>query len=171
MPTQAPFEQEYRKRPQLSPQEIAAVVDYVMTRSQGSKSLPQISVFAPDAAALRKGRQIYAENCEQCHAATGRGGGAVGYRNIAPSLMDDSPLEIGEAVREGPDVMPRFGTGIIDDKSLNLLVAYIGYLKTGQYNPGGLQLANIGPVAEGFVAWAFGLGALVLLVRRIGTGE
>ena len=39
----------------------------------------------------------------------------------------------------------------------------------GAPNAGGLSLAHAGPVGEGFVAWLFGLGALVLFVRCIGT--
>ncbi|MBV9264029.1 MAG: cytochrome C, partial [Candidatus Eremiobacteraeota bacterium] len=41
-----------------------------------------------------------------------------------------------------------------------------------QRNPGdagGISLHHVGPVAEGFVAWLFGLGALVLFIRKIGT--
>ena len=114
---------------------------------------------------------MFAENCEQCHGATGSGSGAVGYRNVAPSILDDSPVEIAEAVREGPDVMPVFGPRVIDDKSLDDAIAYVGYLRTAQYNPGGLQLANLGPAAEGFAAWVLGMSFLVLLARRIGTAE
>jgi ubiquinol-cytochrome c reductase cytochrome c subunit len=113
---------------------------------------------------------VYAENCQQCHGATGHGD-AVGYQDVAPELMDSTPLQVAEAVRMGPDVMPKFGPNVIDDRSLNDLIAYVVYLQHGQYNPGGLQLANWGPVPEGFVGWTFGIGLLVLLARRIGSTE
>lgn len=171
MPAEAPSEQEYRKQPEFSQPQIAAIVNYVMTRSQGSKTLPAVAQLAPRPETLRKGREIFEESCQQCHGATARGGGALGYRNIAPSLMDDTRLEIAEAVREGPDVMPVFGPRVIDDQSLDSLIAYVEFLKNGQYNPGGLQLVNMGPVAEGFIAWTFGIGVLILLVRRIGGNE
>lgn len=67
--------------------------------------------------------------------------------------------------------MPVFGPRVIDDKSLDDAIAYVGYLRTAQYNPGGLQLANLGPAAEGFAAWVLGMSFLVLLARRIGTAE
>jgi ubiquinol-cytochrome c reductase cytochrome c subunit len=117
---------------------------------------------------LRKGRAVYAENCEQCHGVGARGD-AVGYQDVAPDLMDSTPIEIAEAVRMGPDVMPRFGPKIIDDRNLNDLIVYVQFLQRGQYNPGGLALANLGPASEGFVAWTVGLGLLVLLARRIGS--
>jgi ubiquinol-cytochrome c reductase cytochrome c subunit len=85
--------------------------------------------------------------------------------------MDSTPRQVIEAVRMGPDVMPKFGPSIISDSDLNDLVAYVEFLKHGEYNPGGLQLANWGPVPEGFVAWTVGIGLLLLFVRRIGTTE
>lgn len=167
MPTMVPWEQEFHHRPQFTPPQIAAIEDYVMSRSRGDKTLPS-STVPPAGYGLRKGREIFEANCQQCHGATGHGDGAVGYRNVAPSIVDDSPLEIAEAVREGPDVMPKFGPKILDDAGLGNLIAYITYLQRAQYNPGGLQLANLGPVAEGFIGWVFGMGLLVLFVRRIG---
>jgi ubiquinol-cytochrome c reductase cytochrome c subunit len=85
--------------------------------------------------------------------------------------MDASPLQIAEAVRTGPDVMPRFGPKIIDDAALGDVITYVNYLQHAKYNPGGMQLANLGPVPEGFIAWVVGIGLLVLFVRRIGTTE
>ena len=168
MPASIPFEQEQRKAPLFSQAQIGALVQFVMSRSNGSKWLPaQRDVAGGDAI---KGRAIYAENCEQCHGATAHGD-AVGYQNVAPELMDAAPREIVEAVRMGPDVMPKYGPKIISDRDLNDLVAYVAFLQHGEYNPGGLQLANWGPVPEGFVAWTFGIGLLVLLARRIGTTE
>ncbi|HZZ63963.1 MAG TPA: c-type cytochrome [Candidatus Baltobacteraceae bacterium] len=165
MPAAIPFEQEEHRVPSFPPAQIAALVAFVASKSSAEKTLPVVG--AGDA---KKGREVFAENCEQCHAATGHGD-SVGYQDVAPELMDDTPREIAEAVRMGPDVMPKFGPKIIADQRLNDLVAYIQFLQHGQYNPGGLQLANFGPVPEGFIAWVIGLGLLVLLVRRIGTTE
>ncbi len=165
MPAEVPWEQEFDKPPAFTHAQIAGIVAYVMSRSSGNKQLPIVRLGN-----VQHGREIYAENCEQCHAATARGN-AVGYADIAPSLMDASPQEIAEAVRMGPDVMPPFSTKQIDDRAMGDLAAYIEFLQNAKYNPGGLQLANIGPVAEGFIGWVFGIGLLVLLVRRIGTTE
>lgn len=173
MPAEVPFEQEMHKGPRFSASQIESLVDFVMSKSTGDKMLPAVQVPSLNRTPpemLRKGRQVYEENCEQCHSATGRGD-SVGFQDVAPELMNATPLEIAEAVRMGPDVMPVFGKKIIPDKNLSALVAYVQYLQRGKYNPGGLQLANWGPVSEGFMAWTFGLGLLVLLVRRIGTTE
>ncbi len=173
MPAMVPFEQEYDKPPFFTPPQNRAIVSYVMSKSTGEKLLPAVQVPPLSQASdetLRKGRQVYEENCQQCHAATGRGD-SVGYQDVAPDLMDAGPMQIAEAVRTGPDVMPKFGPKIIDDGNLNDLVSYIQYLQRAKYNPGGMQLANWGPVSEGFMAWVFGLGLLVLLIRRIGSTE
>lgn len=173
MPAEIPFQQEMHKPPRFDAGQIVDIVDYVMSKASGDKTLPVVN--APDFAkapsgVLQKGRQVYEENCEHCHAATGHGDG-VGYADVAPELMNATPEEIAEAVRMGPDVMPVFGKNIINDDDLNALITYVGYLQRGKYNPGGLQLANWGPVSEGFMCWAFGIGLLVLLVRRIGSVE
>jgi ubiquinol-cytochrome c reductase cytochrome c subunit len=165
MPAAIPFEQEEHRAPLFSQPQISALVQYVASRSSGSHTLP--SVGPGD---MVKGRAVYVENCEQCHAATAHGD-AVGYQDVAPELMDATPIEIAEAVRMGPDVMPHFGPNIISDRDLNDLIAYVQFLQHGQYNPGGMQLANWGPVPEGFIAWTVGIGLLVLLTRRIGTTD
>ncbi len=173
MPASVPFEQEYQKAPTFNRAQIDSLVEFVMSRSSGNRKLPSVQIPTLAHASndmLRSGREVYEENCQQCHAATGRGD-SVGYLDVAPDLMDSDPLQIAEAVRTGPDVMPRFGPAIIDDSHLNDLIAYIRYLQRAKYNPGGMQLANWGPVSEGFVTWAFGIGLLVLLIRRIGSTQ
>ncbi|HEV2260771.1 MAG TPA: c-type cytochrome [Candidatus Rubrimentiphilum sp.] len=166
MPAQFPWEEEFDKPAVFSRAQINALIAYIMSKSTGEKTLP-VLVHGGD---LRSGRIVYVENCAQCHSATARGE-SVGYRDLAPSLMDTAPEQIAEAVRMGPDVMPKFGPHVIDEKKMADLVAYISWLQTAKYNPGGLQLSNWGPFSEGFIAWVVGLGLLVLLVRRIGTTE
>ncbi len=174
MPTQGPYEQEYDATPQLNREQIAAIVAFVASKSSGERSagavLPPPQQGGAASAPVRAGRETFEENCEQCHSATGRGDGATAYRDVAPELMNADATTIAEAVREGPGVMPKFGTRVVDDRQLAELTAYIGYLQHGHYNPGGLQLANWGPVSEGFIAWVFGLGLLLLFTRRIGEG-
>lgn len=169
MPAAVPFQEEMHKLPFFPPQQVRDIVSYVMSKSIGNKVLPTVTIGYDDET-LRSGREVYEENCEQCHAATGRGN-SVGYANVAPSLMDATPQDLADAVRYGPDVMPKFGPNVIDQKHLDDLASYVWYLQHAKYNPGGLQLANWGPVSEGFVAWTFGMGLLVLLVRLIGSVE
>lgn len=169
MPAAVPFEQEMHKAPFFPPQQVRQIVSYVMAKSGGNKVLPAVTLHTDDES-LRAGRQVYEANCEQCHSATGHGD-SVGYANVAPSLMDATPQDLADAVRYGPDVMPRFGPDVIDQQHLDDVASYVWYLQHAKYNLGGLQLANWGPVSEGFIAWTFGIGLLVLLVRRIGSTE
>jgi ubiquinol-cytochrome c reductase cytochrome c subunit len=169
MPAPVPFEQEMHKVPYFPPRQIRNIVAYVMSKSNGNKILPTVTL-RNDPESIRSGRQVYDENCGQCHAATGHGN-SVHYANVAPSLMDATPQDLADAVRYGPDVMPRFGPNVIDQRHLDDLASYVWYLQHAKYNPGGLQLANWGPVSEGFMAWTFGIGLLVLLARRIGSVE
>lgn len=166
MPAEEPFVQHYDHTPMFTEDQNLSIVAYVLSKSGGNKMLPAVQGRGN----VESGRRVYAENCEQCHASTAHGN-SVGYRDVAPELMDASPLQIAEAVRVGPNVMPKFGPSVIDDAALADVIAYVEYLQHAKYNPGGLQLANLGPVAEGFIAWVVGLGLLVLLVRRIGTVE
>ncbi|HKU66693.1 MAG TPA: c-type cytochrome [Candidatus Baltobacteraceae bacterium] len=169
MPALVPFQQEMHKAPFFPPQQVRDVVAYVMSKSDRNKVLPSVTLRGDDES-LRSGRAVFEENCQQCHSATAHGD-AVGYANVAPSLMDSTPQDLADAVRYGPDVMPRFGPSVIDQRRLDDLASYVWYLQHAKYNPGGLQLANWGPVSEGFMAWTFGIGLLVLLVRRIGTTQ
>ena len=169
MPAAVPFEQEMHKLPFFPPRQVRDIVAYVMANSDGNKVLPSVTLHSDDES-IKTGREVYEENCEQCHAATGHGN-SVDYSDVAPSLMDSTPQDLADAVRYGPDVMPRFGPNVIDQRHLDDLASYVWYLQHGKYNPGGLQLANWGPVSEGFIVWTFGIGLLVLLARRIGSVE
>ena len=169
MPAAVPFEQEMHKLPYFPPQQVRDIVSYVMSKSDGNNVLPTVTLRS-DTQSIKTGRNVYEENCEQCHAGTGRGN-AVDYADVAPSLMDATPQDLADAVRYGPDVMPKFGPNVIDQRRLDDLASYVWYLQHAKYNPGGLQLANWGPVSEGFIAWTFGIGLLVLLARRIGSVE
>lgn len=165
MPASVPWEQEMRKQPAFTPEQIDALVAYVVQAGHGDARLPAIS-----GGDVRRGRQLFAENCAHCHGVTAHGA-SVGYQNYAPSLMESTSREVAEAVRVGPGVMPAFGPDVLAPGSVADVARYVRYLQTDTANPGGLALANVGPVAEGFVGWAFGLGLLVWLVRRIGTTE
>jgi ubiquinol-cytochrome c reductase cytochrome c subunit len=173
MPAQVPFEQEYHKRPAFTQGEIRSILAYVMSRSSGDKNLPVVAAepATPALDTLRKGRELFGENCQQCHGVSAHGEASVGYHDVAPSLMDATPQEIAEAVREGPSIMPRFGPKVLSEQDLANVVTYVRFLRKAQYNPGGLQLANLGPVSEGFVLWAFGMILLVLLTYRIGSTD
>jgi ubiquinol-cytochrome c reductase cytochrome c subunit len=64
--------------------------------------------------------------------------------------------------------MPVFPPSAIDDQQLASIVRYVEYLKDPE-DPGGASLGRVGPVPEGFVAWVFGIGAILLIARWLGA--
>jgi ubiquinol-cytochrome c reductase cytochrome c subunit len=163
MPLSDPHEEAVRKRPAYTNDEIDALVAYVGSLGNGPK-LPAVDVEHADVAA---GGELFRANCAPCHSASGAGG-ALSYGNAAPPLSQAEPLQVGAAVRSGPGQMPVFGPEVLDDKQLSDVAAYVQYLRHPQ-DPGGVPIGRTGPVPEGFVAWFFGMGALVALVAWIGT--
>lgn len=167
MPAAVTGPQQLEHAPKLDDAQIRSLVAYVTAVGGGNAAIPVVA--AGNAA---RGRDLFAQNCQACHGVTAHGA-SVGSSEVAPSLMSVAPRQIAEAVRIGPGVMPPFGTDVVKRRDLNDIVAYVALLQRQSYanNPGGLQLANIGPVAEGFVGWVFGIGLLALLCRRIGTTD
>jgi ubiquinol-cytochrome c reductase cytochrome c subunit len=163
MPLAQPGAQAVRKEPTLSPAEIKAITAYLVALSPGEGTpIPNVH---PAAGSLSEGQRIYELNCAPCHSATGNGG-AVGPE-AAPSLKHATPTQIGEAVRIGPGSMPVFDQTVISDQELNSLVRYVLYLREPE-NRGGLGLNLGGPIVEGFVGLAIGLGAVIIVMRFIG---
>jgi ubiquinol-cytochrome c reductase cytochrome c subunit len=167
MPAAIPTGQPLHQRALLDDAQIRAVVAYVTHAGGGDPALPAIHTGDP-----ARGRTVFVQNCQACHGVSGRGA-SVGYSEVAPSVLIATPEEIAEAVRVGPGVMPRFGRDVIEDGGVNDVIAYVDLLRDrdGHMGAGGLQLGQIGPVAEGFVGWVFGLGVLVLLCRWLGTPD
>lgn len=168
MPASAPGVQQTHQAQALDEFQIDAVTAYVAGFSQHADL--QLPLVIPGDAA--RGRELYAENCEQCHGA-GATGGAVGpgeFR-VAPTLMQATVFQVAEAVRSGPGIMPAFGPGVLSDRDVNDIARYVNVLQTQPRNPGQISLANVGPSAEGLVAWIFGIGALIGLARLLGSGR
>jgi ubiquinol-cytochrome c reductase cytochrome c subunit len=152
-----------RRKPRYSPSEIDALVDYVAKLTGGGPAIPHVSTTGADAAT---GGELYRLNCAACHSWAGTGG-ALEDRE-APSLFAATPTQIAEAVRTGPEPMPKFGTAALTDKELADVVAYVHVLDHAD-NRGGSPLWHAGPLAEGAVAIVLGLGALLVVTRLIGT--
>lgn len=153
-----------RREPQLSAEERRAVVAYVRTFAEDEPEVPAPDLEAGD---LGHGRELYESNCIACHSAFGRGI-AVSQRDVAPPLFAASPVEIAEAIRVGPGVMPVFGEESLSEEDVASVIRYIGYLED-RPTPGGLTIGRSGPVTEGFVSWLF--GAMGLLIAAYFIGE
>ena len=171
MPAAVPYVNEIHTSPRFSEEEMQRIVDYVQSFSRHpDRSMPLLG-----AGDVRRGRTLFAENCAHCHGVTGNGA-SVGFDNVAPSLMHATVFQVAEAIRAGPENMPRFGSDLLSDQDVRDIARYVNFTQTQSESPkgenaGGFSLAHVGPMAEGFIAWFFGLGALALFVRRIGTTD
>ena len=150
-----------RQPVRLTEAEIQALVDYVGELGDG----PDVPAIDPDSGSLADGARAFRLNCAACHVASGSGA-AIGTGGVAPSLMESTPTQVGEAVLIGPGAMPVFG--VMTDQDLDDLAAYVEHLQE-ENATGAVSLGGVGPVAEGLAAWALGLGAIVALTRWIGT--
>lgn len=163
MPLDDPGTQSRRKRPAYTPAEITALVAYVGTFGPGPP-LPRVEVKGAD---LVQGGALFRANCQPCHGAAGVGG-ALSYGRSAPSLSKATPEQVAAAVRSGPGQMPVFGPDVLTLREVNDVARYVQYLHDPE-DRGGVSLGHAGPIPEGFVAWLFGIGTLLLAVAWIGT--
>lgn len=164
MPLANPDDQPERGEPKFAPEQIDALIAYVASISQGDEQIP---VVDPSAGDLALGAEVFLNDCAACHGA-GASGDSVGGGQIAPSLSPADATEVGEAVRIGPGVMPRFGPETIDQHELDSVAAYLLWVRDNG-DEGGLQLGRIGAVAEGLIAVVVGLGILILVLRLTGA--
>lgn len=164
MPASVPGVQDVHKQSLFNASQIAQITGFIMSRSRGDRGLPQVTRYG----SLAHGREVFMANCAACHGATAAGS-AIGYGWIAPSLGAATPLQVAEAVRTGPGMMPRFDTRTIPRSDLDDIVRYVTYLQRGNQHIGGASSAGLGPVAEGLFAWLIGIGALYVVVRLIGS--
>lgn len=170
MPAAAPYINEIHKQPRFTEAQMTQVIKYIQSFTPGSTDSRLPNIMPGD---VNRGRALFDENCAHCHGAVGNGA-SVGYENVAPSLMNATVFQVAEAIRAGPELMPRFGPDVLSDQDVSDIAHYVNYVQTQSDQPqsidsGGLPLAHVGPVAEGLIAWIFGIGLLVLFIRSIGT--
>jgi len=90
-------------------------------------SMP-IEQLANDPAALSAGRNLFVNNCAQCHGSDARG--ARGFPNLTDDewLYGGKPTEIEASIKGGhTGVMPGFGAGL-PEETRNLLTDYVQHL-------------------------------------------
>jgi ubiquinol-cytochrome c reductase cytochrome c subunit len=162
MPLSHEVQQARRREPVFSAEDISALVDHVASFGGGGPQIPRV---APGD--LVSGREIFAANCAPCHGATGAGT-ALTNGWIAPPLYDSTAVQVAEAVRVGPGLMPVFPSQVLDDRQVDDLAAYVQRLRGERLDRGGNPLGRLGPLAEGLVAWLAALGLLVAAARWLG---
>jgi ubiquinol-cytochrome c reductase cytochrome c subunit len=162
MPLAAPNLQPIRSDPSFSGADIRRLVAYIA--SLGGPAIPSID---PSRGSLLEGRDLFALQCAGCHQISGAGGVVTGA--TVPALDQATPTQIGEAVRLGPYLMPRFGPEQLDQHQLDSIALYVTQTTRHPDDAGGLPLGHLGPIPEGMVAWLVAMGALLVVARM--TGE
>ena len=158
MPLDRPGEEPIRGPSPYKPAQIRALVAYV-----GSLGGPPIPEVHPEDGDLAEGQKLFTENCAGCHQVAGRGGILPGA--VVPDLGASSPLDVAEAVRVGPYVMPSFDR--LDQTEVDDIAAYVEYTHDPE-DKGGWGIGHIGPIPEGMVAWLLAGVALLFTIRLIG---
>jgi ubiquinol-cytochrome c reductase cytochrome c subunit len=141
--------------------QIRALVAYIA--SFGGPPIPQPK---PDLGDLSQGQALFTEHCAGCHQVVAQGGYVTGA--LPPPLADATPLQVAEAVRIGPYVMPTFSQHAISNRQLDSIVRYVEYTKQPD-RPGGWGIGFLGPVPEGLVTWFLAIPLLIALCLIIGT--
>jgi ubiquinol-cytochrome c reductase cytochrome c subunit len=167
MPLKRPGIQPRRSRLLLGPRQIDALIGYVASLGNG----PPIPSPHPARGSLSEGQRLFAERCAGCHQVAAEGGYVTDA--VPPPLHDATPVQIAEAVRIGPYVMPRFSETAITDAQLDSIIRYVEWSKHPD-DRGGLSIGHVGPVPEGLVTWFIAAAALVatcmILGRRLRRG-
>lgn len=164
MPLAAPGPEAELHRVEYTAAQTAELAAYIASLAPGP-GIPNTSGVA--AANVAQGGELFRADCAQCHNFAGSGG-ALSYGKYAPSLTAVTARQIEEAMITGPESMPVFGPGVLNQQQRDEIAAYILALRhTG--NPGGDALGRLGPVPEGAVIWIAGIGACVLATLWIGA--
>ncbi len=163
MPLGDAQDQPMRSRVLFSSRERQAIVDYIASLKPG----PGVPTPNPDAGDVAEGREQFTEHCAGCHQVVAEGGILTGAK--APPLDRSSPVEIAEAVRIGPFVMPMFSERDISDSQLNSIIAYVLYAQNPR-DEGGWGINHLGPFPEGMVVWLMAVVVLLVVCRMLGKG-
>jgi ubiquinol-cytochrome c reductase cytochrome c subunit len=167
MPLRRPDEIPKRGAPQYSPAQIDALVAYVTSfggrRTAEGYGIPAVR---PELGDLPEGKRLFTDKCAGCHQVVAEGG--VVLDGQAPELERATATQIGEAIRVGPYLMPKFDPRQISDAEVNSIARYIMDVRSPR-DEGGWGIGHIGPVAEGAVIWLVALLALVSLARLLGA--
>jgi ubiquinol-cytochrome c reductase cytochrome c subunit len=164
MPLARPGIEPMRADPVFGARDIRALIAYVAQRGgAGGPAIPDVDPARGDVA---EGRRLFADGCSGCHQIMGRGGAAPGL--VAPALTGVTPRQVGEAIRVGPYLMPRFSARQLDDRQVDSIARYVTDVVQDPPARGGWGIGHLGPVPEGAVAFLLGGGALLLVTRLIG---
>ena len=151
--------------PYFDAQQTVALDAYVDARARARTPIPRVVL---DVTKLQAGRRLFEENCQACHGAAAQGATA-GERWVALPLNRASPTQIGEAIRIGPGVMPRFTARQLTDEQIDAVATYVRYLVNDPQSYGGATMQYLGPISEGAVSAIVGVGFLFWVIYYTGT--
>lgn len=159
MPLAASGPQAPQKPVQFTADQTRAMAEYIGSLAPGPDIPDDKYLQANGDATL--GAELFRINCAMCHNVAGAGG-ALTQGKYAPSIagVGSAPVHVYEAMVTGPQSMPVFSDLNITPKEKADIITYLAYLDKTP-SPGGFNLGNLGPVAEGLFVWIFGLGAIV----------
>jgi ubiquinol-cytochrome c reductase cytochrome c subunit len=161
MPLADPYRHPSRSPVLFSDRQIRQLVAYVASLGHG----PPIPHPNPSAGSLSRGFKLFEQHCAGCHQIVAEGGYVTGTR--VPPLAAATNIQIAEAVRTGPNVMPQFKPETISKAELDSIVRYVDYAKHPD-DPGGWAIGHIGPVPEGLVTWLIAATLLVAVCLMLG---
>ena len=161
MPLKRTGIQPRRSRLLLGPRDIDALIAYVASLGNG----PPIPRPHPERGNLSEGQHQFTEKCAGCHQVVAEGGYVTGA--VPPPLEHATAVQIAEAVRIGPYVMPTFSETALTDTQLDSVIRYVLWAKHPD-DRGGASLGHVGPVPEGLVTWFVAMVALVAVCLALG---
>jgi ubiquinol-cytochrome c reductase cytochrome c subunit len=167
MPLKVSEQQPERKPVYFTRQQILDIVAFVESTAPPAPGHYNNLYVDLKGANAAKGFDVFSLNCAPCHTITGSGD-ALAYGVHAPSLHNATPLMVLQAIRTGPQNMPRFGPGAITDQEAQDVVLFVTKDIQHPANIGGLGLGGVGPVAEGFVGLFVGVGACLVFAYWVG---
>lgn len=149
-----------RSGQQLDPGEINAIEAYLAPVVAGGPPIPALAANGD----LEHGRRLYALNCMQCHGVQALGG-SIGELDWAPDLRAAPITQVAEAIRVGPDQMPRFGPHQLSDVDLTDVASYVMRMTSDPEPPAEPPFRSTGPVPEGAVGYL----VIVVLIAFVFT--
>ncbi len=155
--------QALRRPPRLTHRQALAIAAWINSLSPGYPAIPSVNLKNAN---VSDGLTLFALNCAACHTIEGDGD-ALAFSTFSPSMRHIPASQVAEAIRTGPGNMPRF-TGNLSDFQVRDIVKYVVTEIQHPRNPGGFGLGGLGPVAEGFVGLALGVGLLCLIAFWVG---
>ena len=144
MPLARPDIEPVRADPVYDRTQTDALIAYLTALDGSGPQIPRVDAARGD---VQRGRRLFTDSCSGCHQVMGRGGIAPGL--VAPPLTASTATQIGEAIRVGPYLMPRFSEDQLSDADVDAIAAYVSGVVQHPPDRGGWGIGNIGPIPEG----------------------